>query len=102
VTRWKFLDTEVLREILSLPPTEREQILDDLAEVEIDPRNARNDPQSTIQPYKDDSFPGCYSIMVVQGKYWVVYQVKADHPKVWLRRLVRIDDMLDRVVSDDD
>lgn len=102
MTRWKFLDGRVIAEILALPPDERDQVLDDLEEVEIDPRNGRGDARSTIQPYKDDNFPGSYSISVAGGRYWLVYQVKADHPKIWLRQLVKVDDLFATLERDDD
>ncbi len=101
MTRYTFIGRDVLEQIESLPADLYEQTLESLEELAVDPENKRNDWQSTVQPYKDARYGHTYSFVPADGLL-LVYTVYQDYPKVWLRRLIRLEDEIAKIQDEDE
>ncbi len=88
MTRYKLDGENVFAQIDALPEHVRDQVYDDLKELEVDPTNKRGDPRSSITEFKDPRRGHTYAVAVAKGRFLIVYSVLQDYPRVWLREIV--------------
>lgn len=88
MTRYELVGRSVLDRIDQLEPQLRDQVYDDLKELEVDPENSRGDLGSNIMEYKDSTYGHTYTIAVADGRFLIGYMVGQDYPRVWLKTML--------------
>lgn len=86
--RYKLVGKPILDRIAELDGPLRAQVYDDLQELEVDPENNGGDTRSSIMEFKDPAYGHTYSILVGGGRLLIIYTVRQDYPRVWLRTMV--------------